>query len=140
MATLTHSLYLLLVIANSLISANATSRSTCDCGATSSSSIGRGNFPEGFVFGAAASAYQVIMFDENTYFRFLFPFLFFFFFFVRGDIYSPYPYFPVRGCCKGKRERAELVGQFHARLSRFCPILRGIENFHSMIYTFVIDS
>ncbi|KAH6763675.1 hypothetical protein C2S51_014924 [Perilla frutescens var. frutescens] len=55
MAAQTCSLFLLLLVAYSLISANATSESTCDCGAAS---IARGNFPEGFLFGAASSAYQ----------------------------------------------------------------------------------
>ncbi|XP_042037299.1 beta-glucosidase 13-like isoform X1 [Salvia splendens] len=59
MASLTHYslLYLLSSIANSLSSANPTTTSTtCHCDTTSP--VVRGNFPEGFVFGAASSAYQ----------------------------------------------------------------------------------
>lgn len=80
---LPHSLSLLILLSTSLTSVNPTPESTCDCGA-SSASIGRWNFPEGFLFGAASSAYQVmdrsssstIFFSFFSFFIYLFIFIF----------------------------------------------------------------
>ncbi|PIN24092.1 Beta-glucosidase, lactase phlorizinhydrolase [Handroanthus impetiginosus] len=63
MATQTYLISSVLVLAYSLASANPTAESRCDCNQTW---ISRGSFPQGFIFGAASSAYQCEgAFNEN---------------------------------------------------------------------------